>query len=184
MGARTIRDPDGVELKKVLLHVVEEDGQGPLMLRVRRDHEKIELSDDPDRVDKFLIAWSPVNSVFGELRLSDIFTDLEEVKAKQELLSAERVQQAARLRAAEQSLQSMEEENRVKTEALRVLQKERDPERIVALVRERVEQATEALAAELRQAKVDAEALQREVAELRTAKKRLKEANERLKGGR
>lgn len=68
-----------------------------------------------------------------------------------------------------------------KTNALRELQRERDPSRIEALVAERVKSATATLDSALSQARRQCESAQREIEELRASKKKLREALERAK---
>lgn len=174
MGA-VMKDPKGNELKVVLLQVMDKDEQGPLTLRVRYDHERIDLTNERDRT--FLVMWTPVDSVLGEMRINDVYDELQEVKAQQIAMKSGLVDQDRAIEATRRDLAAMEAENKTKTEALRVLQKERDPDRLEAMVAAR----TVILNDKLTTAHAENADLKRWIEELRAAKKRLKEANERLK---
>ena len=170
-----LKDPKGNPLKIVLLQILEADVQGPILLRVRRDHEQIDLADE--RRNKFLVVWVSEDQVLGELQLNDLYEDFEKVKEQAAIRESAKVELDHQIAAISHEMTALTEENRVKTEALRVLQKERDPHRLEVLVQVR----TLKLEDEMLRARAEAAELRSEVAELRAAKKRLKAANEKLK---
>jgi len=177
-----MKDPKGNELKPVLLQIMDSDAQGPILLRVRYDHEKIDLSSDANAGSaKFAIVYAPSDLVLGEMRLTDLYEDFDRLKAAHVAGEAEKDGLAYKIVGLTRDLTALGEENRIKTEALRALQKERDPVRFEALIAERAAKLAAKAEAELATARSDAAALRSEVVELRAAKKRLKEANERLK---
>lgn len=176
---KTIRDPKGNELKIVLLQVLEKDEQGPLALRVRRDHEKIDLTDEGHR--EFLMVWTPVNAVLGEMRIGDIVSEYETLKELNEQRQAMKAQLDRDIAAIQHEHEKLEAEMKTKTEELRKLQRERDPERVAFLVAEAVKERTATLENQIRRQAADIVERDRWVAELRESKKRLKEANDRLK---
>lgn len=180
MKTNKVLDPQGRELRMFLLQVMERDKEGqPTVCRVRYDHEKIDPTDGPDGQAVFLLVWSATNKIHGELWLKDLTEEFEEMKEKFAQSLELKRQQAAQIVAAQQSLESYELEIKEKTEALRALQKERDPQRLESMVAERTAAATLALGAKLRDEQVKSGNLEREVAELKASKKKLREALER-----
>lgn len=176
---KTIRDPKGNELKTVLLQVLEKDEQGPVMLRVRRDHEKIDLTDETHR--EFWMAWVPVDKVLGEMRLDDILSEYTTLKELSEQRNAAKAQLDRDIATIQHEHEKLEAEAKTKTEELRRLQRERDPERVAFLVAEAVKERTTTLEDQIRRQAGDIVERDRWIAELRESKRRLKEANDRLK---
>ena len=149
---KTLRDPQGRELKLVLFQVVDRDANGPRTLRVRHDHEKIDIANATEAERTFLLVWVPVNEVLGEMQMSDIFRDYEEVKEKAAALHAQVVQTNRDIDNVRREHASLSEELKTKTEALRALQKERDPERVNTLIASAVKVQTAALEDQVRDA--------------------------------
>lgn len=83
----------------------------------------------------------------------------------------------------QRELNVLSAENDAKTEELRKLQRERDPERIARAVDDAVKARTSALEAELVKYKDLLAGAHGEIRELKESKRRLKEANECLKQG-
>lgn len=167
----TIKDPKGNDLVPILLQVMEADARGPVVLRQRFDDETVSMVDVPpesgaDQVQMYMV-WAPKLGGLGMFKLS---RDQQRIELDQLIA---RVQREA----------STIQDNRVKTDALRELQRERDPDRVAAAVANAVEVRTATLQAEITQLKASVVERDREIAELKASKKRLKEANERLKDG-
>ena len=176
---RKVHDAEGNELKLAIFQVTDRDEQGPTRLRVLRDHEVVDLSKEENPT--FMHAWVHVNGVLGEMRMSDLLHDFEELKVTAKDLAAQRVEQDRAIKGLQREVDAVQEENRVKTEELRRLQRERDPERVEKLVQERIMAATEDLRKELVTRNLEIGERNREIRELKESKRRLKEANERLK---
>lgn len=172
-----MKDPNGNALRQVLLQIIDKDECGPIMLRVRRDHERIDLSEG---TPTFMIVWAPEDQILGELRLSDVLAELEEVKRQQAESKEMRVLQSRDLARFERDLAAKEKENEQKTAALRELQKERDPERFDRAVKERTAELQRALEAANNAGIRRAADLERRIAELETSKKKLRERISRL----
>lgn len=179
----TFRDPKGNELRAVLLQVMERDEHKmPLVLRMRYDHEPVKLDTGEGEPTTFWMVWAPRDLALGELRLSDLTEELDRAKVTATELSAELVLQNRRIDSVTREYAAITEENRVKTEALRVLQKERDPEHVERIAKEHVDKATAKLDGELRAALSREADLKSQLAEAKEAKKRLREALDRAKG--
>lgn len=179
---KTIKDPDGKPLKRVLLQVMDTDVQGPRTLVVRRDHEKIDLGDERQRT--FLMVWISEDQVLGELRLTDILAEHDEVKEANGKLVAAKVEwerTEIKLRA---ELAEFAHDLDTKIEELRALQRERDPERVERMVAERTAAKTKELEGKLATAQALATSQESEINELRAAKKKLRERIDRLEQGR
>lgn len=177
-----VRDSAGTELKPALLQILDKDADGPILLRARRPHETIELTDERRR--SFLVVWAPVDQSLGEVQLNQLYEDFEALKESHEQAKAAKAQIARDIENIERDVKGLEAENKGLVESLRQLHKERDPSRLDAMVKDAVEKRTAALTAELAKARADIAERDREIAELKASKKKLKEANERLKEGR
>jgi prefoldin subunit 5 len=177
MGKFTVTDPNGVELKVTLLHVLESDHHGPTLCRVRYDDESIQLADQPE-ANQFLLVWAAPKSM---LTADAIMKDIFEVKERLVEIEEARKQVATHAQLVVAEATRLDAELQEKTAALRDLQRERDPARIEALVAQRVLERTQALEQSVATLKADAEAQRREIGDLRASKKKLREALERLK---
>ena len=133
--AKTARTADGEELKLVLLRSVESDEQGPRILEMMRDHEKYDVNEN----FRVFTAWVKVNNMLGEMHINDLFSDFDKIKAQAKELHEMRIEQDRAIKTAQKQLADQEEEIKLKTEALRELQKERDPERFQKAVNQAVD---------------------------------------------
>lgn len=179
---KPVRDPEGNALKRVLLQVLDSDAQGPISLAVRRDHERIDLADERQR--KFLIVWVSEDQVLGELQLTDLIDEFDKLKRVNEERLETKAQLDRDIENIRREQDTLERKNKELTESLRVLQKERDPERFGLAVADAVKVRTATLEDQINRQAAEKVALQREIEELRASKRKLKEANERLKEGR
>ncbi len=181
--AKLIRDPKGNELKLVLLQIMERCDQGPTVCRVRYDHEKIGLANPEQR--EFLMVWTPVDSVLGEMRAEDNDT-INSLMATQDALGdahkeiADTQKLCKQVQAANAALQVEIDQ---KTTALRDLQRERDPARLEALVQERTKELDTKFAAAQRSSGAEIAQLKSRVTELEASKRKLREALDRIKDG-
>jgi chromosome segregation ATPase len=172
-----VKDNKGNVLKPTLLRAVSADEKGPINLRVIRDDEVVQLGSIPEHERRFIVVWVPEGSTLGKDRLSALLEEFENLKerfAERELHANE---MKALTRSLEHDIAAVQDENKTKTEALRQLQKERDPDKLEILVRER----TAKLEDDLIKTRAEIATLKGENADLRASKKRLKEANERLR---
>lgn len=181
--AKALRDHKGNELKLVLLQILERSDQGPTLCRVRYDHETINLEDPTQR--EFLMVWTPIDSVLGELRTSDSDTLNELVTAKDQLISArELVRDTKRdIDAVTKANADLTAEIDQKTAALRELQKERDPARFERAVEERTKHIEQLLTLERSTSVSEIATLKSRITELEGSKRKLREALERAKEG-
>lgn len=180
----TVRDLKGNVLKLILLQVMDRHADGmPLVLHVRREDERIDLTATTPNVPtpQFLMVWVPADSGLSETSVSALVAELDAVKELQASAEQLRAQLTIDLNTVTREVQALIEENYTKTEALRVLQKERDPEHVARLVKEQTDKATEKLTTELVAARAQLSGLTSELTEAKVAKKRLREALERLK---
>jgi len=177
-----VKDPQGIPLKRVLLQVIDSDAEGAIMLRARRDTERIDISDE--RKNKFLLVWCPEDTVLGEVDLAEMYDEFQTLKARMDAHLSQKEQLERDIDNVRRDFDTLTRENKEKTEALRVLQKERDPERFTIAVAQAIKERTASLEDQIRQQAADKVAMQREIDELKASKRRLKEANERLKDGR
>ena len=170
---KMIRDPEGRELRLVYFEYVGVDDLGSFTLRIRSS-EDVETM--PDRAEalraKFITAWVPLT----EEQRQNLRKD-PKVALSQALVDAPYLE-ASHLR---KTISDLEEELATKTEELRRLQRERDPDRVAAAVAAAVKEQTAALEDQVRRQAAEKVELQREIEELKASKRRLKEANERLK---
>lgn len=156
--------------------------QGPRTLVVRRDHERIDLTNEQQRT--FLMVWISEDQVLGELRLTDILAEHDAVKeANGKLVNAkiEWERTEIKLRA---DLAEFAQDLDTKTEELRALQRERDPGRVERAVKEQVDIKTKELEGKLTAANALLAEQESEIAELRATKKKLRERIDRLEQGR
>jgi hypothetical protein len=172
-------DPDGIKLKRMLLQVIDRDERGPRTLCTRHDHETIDLTDVDHR--SFIIVWVPETITLGDVSLAQIYNEFQNLKVINAQRELERVELSREIRDVERDIERAQAENKTKTEALRDLQRERDPERLEATLRARVEGRTASYQETLRQAMQKLDEQKREIEELRASKRKLKEANDRLK---
>lgn len=187
MKQKPLRDHKGNELKLVLLQVMERGEQGPTLCRVRYDHEVIDVGNASEIQREFLMVYTLVDSVLGELRMGDLKGTPEELleyrdlllKAREEIKATKNVLATAERHALEQDA-----ELREKTNALRDLQRERDPNRLEATVAARVESATEQWRGQETAYRAEIATLKSRVAELEASKRKLREALDRAKEGR
>lgn len=177
----TVVDPKGNRLVPVILQVIERDADNqPKTLRFSRDDEKIDLLDHEN--PQFLIVWSPSDLAHREASLSSLLVQFYDVKAQAKQLHEQVADVNRQIDWVRGEHAKMTAELETKTAELRKLQRERDPERVDREVAARVDAATAELRVALGQAKVNHEALKREIDELKAAKKKLREALERAKG--
>jgi len=174
------RDPEGKPLTSIVLRVRNSDHRGPTTLEVLHDTDVVA----PQAGDQFMIVWAADAPNLGTSRFSTMFEELTKLKAIQTEMRVEIEAQHGAVASIQRAAGQLEEENAQKTEALRALQKERDPERQATTVRDAVEAATADLQAELKTTRAAHAELERLIAELRASKKKLKEAYDRLKAGR
>lgn len=178
----SVKDPSGNPLKLVLLQIIDSDEQGPITLRARLDDEQISLANERQR--KFLMVWTAVDNDCGLVDLANVYQEFEILKAQNEVRKETKAQLDRDIANIQRDVERLERENKDKTEELRQLHKERDPERIAVLVAHSVKERTATLEDQIRAQATEKANLQREIDELRASKRRLKEANERLKDGR
>lgn len=181
---KVIRDPKGNALKLVLLQVLDRDEQGPLTLRCRRDHESIDLAGQDSRDLKFWVAWVCEDDVLGELQITDVYREMEAAKQDLDKATSEIIEAKQQLNTFSRELAKLQLADVAKTEELRKLQRERDPARFDASVAAAVELQTAKLESNIHSLRKMLADSQREVEELRVSKRKLKEANDRLKEGR
>lgn len=171
---KTMRDPEGRELRLVYFEYVGMDDVGSFTLRIRSEEDTMTMPDKAEALrSKFLQAWVPLT----EEQQRDLKKD-PKASLSQALVNAPYLE-ASSLR---KTIVALEEDLVVKTEELRKLQRERDPERFAFSVAEAVKTRTSSLEAQVQRTSAEKHLLQQEIEELRASKKRLKEANERLKG--
>jgi len=180
-----IYDPKGNEMRPILLQVLTEDENGPLTLRARYDdEEKIDLAASNVTERRFYVFFAPVKTKLGNTTWNEIVTEVEELRA----LSVERTKMKKEIDLEIESIRrevvALEADRDKKTAAIRELQRERDPERVDALIRQAVNNGIRGREAELKIERAKSARLESELAEVRTSKKKLKEAYERLKEGR
>lgn len=184
MKQKPLRDHKGNELKLVLLQVMERGEQGPTLCRVRYDHEVIDVGNASEIQREFLMVYTPVDSVLGMGDLKGTPEELLEyrdllLKAREEIKATKNVLATAERHALEQDA-----ELREKTNALRDLQRERDPNRLEATVAARVESVTEQWRGQETAYRAEIATLKSRVAELEASKRKLREALDRAKEGR
>lgn len=180
-----IVDHKGNELRAVLLQVLTSDDDGsPITLRARYDDgEKIDLT-VPESQRKFHIVYAPANATLGNTSWNEIVNEVEALRSMSVQREYERKAMNEEAASIKREVDAITAEIEKKTEALREMQRERDPERVNALIRSAVSNATRTHEAELKIERAKSARLESEVNELRASKKKLKEANERLKDGR
>jgi chromosome segregation ATPase len=174
-----VKDPAGNPLKRVLLQVIDSDEKGPITLRARLDHEKIDITDERQR--KFYMVWVTEDQELGVVWLNDLVKEFYKLKE----IFKQREDQASQLTHqidfVKHEFDSLRADNDRKTEALRVLQRERDPTRFDASIAERIAERTKALEDKLSQANMSLAKQRSEIEELKASKKRLREALDRAK---
>lgn len=174
-----VEDPAGNRLTSVVLLVTERDGELPRTLRYLRDDETVDVSEANNR--QFLIVWVATDFARAETGLSSMMDQIYQVTAKAEEVKEANVALRNDVEWVRKEHDKITAELAEKTAALRQLQRERDPSRIDREVAERVAAATADLEARLGVVKQTNLQLQREADELRTSKKRLREALDRTK---
>lgn len=184
--SRSVRDPFGSELFPLLLQIQEtDDGGRPTICGIRRDDDPVSLASAEPLSRHFVIVWC--RQGLGVTEGNPLARRADELLADARTLEDAR-REAADAREARDALRSernrLAEDLRQKTESLRDLQRERDPERAERLAQERVAAATSDLMAQLAHARADIAVRDQEIAELKTAKRRLREALDRAKEGR
>lgn len=176
-----IRDPSGEALYPTVLRVTAMDEQRrPTICRVLYDDEKLTLPDDVGE-NQFLTVWSPRERLLGTDALSLIMRQADELMASIASSKVEIAEAMNLTRSVSAERDRLAAECTRKTEALRELQRFRDPSRVELLVAGRVSMATANLEARLaaqQRVIVDKDC---EIAELKIAKRRLREALDRLK---
>lgn len=170
------KDQAGNELKPVvaLVHGRAPDGW-PLELKPLRDTDEADITIPSER--DFVIVWCSRATGMGSRTgaIAEIITTAEEREQQ-------KIELDQAIAAAQRGLKELADENASKTEALRQLQRERDPARLERMVSEAVATRTTALEAAVAQLKATIVERDREIRELKESKRRLKEANDRLKG--
>lgn len=175
-----VEDPKGNRLIPIVLEVItRDDKERPLTLRCRRDNEVIGLAESGS-APTFLIVWATVNSTVGESGFSAIMKQAEEARdlAIATQANIEDLERDVRRVTADNA--KLTDENEKKTAELRMLQRERDPERLERAVTERVVLATKDLAARSSVLKAELQSVKQELESVRTAKKRLRDSLDRL----
>lgn len=174
-----LRDPAGNELHLVMLQVWTSDERGPILLKNRLDDENISLVDKAK--NKFLMVWTAKEDAVGITELDPLITAAREAKEQAEAARAEIAQIQRDIAAVTAENKRLTAENEQKTQSLRELQKERDPGRIDRMIVEAVDKQTKLLQLEVASLKSTLADRDSDIAELKAAKKKLKEANDRLK---
>lgn len=179
----SVRDSHGKELKCVLLQIKERDRSTgvPRILVVRRDDEKIDLTETNDPA--FLTVWVHLDQKLGEVELAKMVADFQALKEQAAANDIERKSIKNAIASVERDLTKLQDECDLKTEELRKLQRERDPERQKQTISAAVLVATETSDKLLKDLTANLADRDREIVELRASKRKLKEANERLKNG-
>ena len=179
--SKAVRDPKGNELKMIVLQVMERGDQGPTMLRVRYDHETVELEGTTEIQREFMLVWTPIHAVLGEMRLEDIANEL--IVARAEIASCtESIETVTHdNRSLREQLGRAQGELTEKTSALREIQKERDPARFDRAVQARTAELEAKVTAVASAGATEVATLRSRVAELEASKRKLREALDRAK---
>jgi hypothetical protein len=169
---KVVRDPNGRVMIRTYFEHTGTDGNGSFTF-ILRSAEEFSVAPNRDAPEgKWVAAWLPLtDEQYAKLSKDTAWTNAQ-------LLVEASYQEAAALR---HRVASLEADDAAKTEDLRRLQRERDPARNTATIAQAVKELTSALEDQVRQQAQEKVALQREIDELKASKKRLKEANERLK---
>lgn len=174
-----IKDPSGHPMKQVVLQVTDTDLVGPRSFRALRDDETVNLAETKNR--EFIIVWVREDGrLISENKLIDDYHELLVLATRRQ---EEKAQLDRDIDNVKIGLGKLESENKIKTEELRVLRRERDPERIGYQIAEAVKNQTASLEQNIATLRADKANMQLEINELKYSKRKLKEANERLKEG-
>src|ERR1700744_2698601 len=170
-----VLDPKGNELKPLMLQVVTSDERGPITLRLRHDDETIDLASATVEQRQFYVVYAPTDAKLAVTDWSKLLREVDELKEVHEAGIRERRAMYETGLSLQREVDAIVAENAKKTEALREMQRERDPERINALIKQAVNNATRTHEAELKVERAKTMALNIELATLRASKKKLKE---------
>lgn len=178
---RRVRDPNGVELERAVLQIVDRDASGRVKTCLALyDDETIDLKTAarPGAAPEFLIVWRAGGDKLGNV----IPEEAELADALREALGNLK-HAKAEIKSSRDLLERVEAEVRDKTAALRALQDERDPRAVEDRVAAAVNAATTRLERELADARATIASMRSEADELRASKRKLREALERAKDG-
>lgn len=178
-----VTDPNGHELLPVLLQVLESNERGPRVLVLRHDDETIPLGEMPEEQRKFFTVYAPKDSTLPLTEWTSILRELESLKGETEADRRKLDDLKTRHETRMREHRAVVADNEQKTEALRELQRERDPERVAAQIRAAVTEATIKVEGELAVARGEVARLTSELNEAKASKKKLRESLERLKKG-
>jgi len=163
VAVTTFTDDEGREFFATFLRVLEFDDFGPRLLQASRKGEPT-----PERGHVVLAYVSNQTPV---LSTSELVSAAEAAIHK---LTAD-------LSRSQRRVVFLEEMDKLATETIRSLKKEQDPERVVRLVSAQVLEKTANLQLAVDDLKTKLAEREAEIAELKVSKRRLKEANQRLK---
>lgn len=171
------------DLRPVLLQVLTKDIHGPVTLRVRADDETVDLSNEDEGKREFYVMYALKDHQFGLTTWSTILNEVAKLSALSEERDRAKTDLEAQIAGIRRDVEANITDRERLTKELRELKREHDPERVNALVKQAVNVATGALEETLKVERAKVARLESEVTELRASKKKLKEANERLKEG-
>jgi hypothetical protein len=164
-----------------VMQVVDRDPDGkPRGYRILYDNETLDVGKAADEGNaNFILVWTPLDQNANEQSMAGLVAEMEQLRGKQAELQALRTEQDRDLRRIEGEVTRLEADTAKKTEELRRLQRERDPERIAREVADQVAAQTAVMRAELTTARAAVATLTEELRGAQASKKKLREALER-----